>query len=246
MIIKQLILIISLSCIFTTNVYSKKLIVAVIDTGFGYNKQSFKESHLCKYGHRDFTKDKKFTARFNTKEKIPLDLNSHGTNVVGIIDKVAGKSNYCFVIVKLFSGPNGISDDKIAYENAIRYTIALNPDIINYSAGGTTFNQVEYIWIKKYLDRHSIFITSAGNNGQELGVNGNVFYPAMYDSRICVVGNIEKNGKRHSMSNYGNLVNFWEFGVNVKAFGITDTGTSQATAVHTGRVIKELNGTQSH
>lgn len=61
----------------------------------------------------------------------------------------------------------------------------------------------------------------------------------MYDKRIVVVGNKDSFGTRIKSSNYGKLVNRWEIGENQEAYGITLTGTSQATAVATGKLIGE-------
>ena len=69
----------------------------------------------------------------------------------------------------------------------------------------------------------------------------------MYDKRIYIVGNLVKKDSRSiaNTSNYGEPVNTWEVGTNVlsrlpgKSFGFM-TGTSQATAVKTGKIVREM------
>ena len=74
----------------------------------------------------------------------------------------------------------------------------------------------------------------AGNEGQE-GCN---YYPACYDSRIIVVGSSNQNGVRLDSSNYSSKVDAYMDGYEVKADGITHSGTSQSTAKMTGILVK--------
>ena len=229
-----------ISMVFADFSYAKKpIIIAVIDTGFAFTQESLAEKHLCKYGHKDFTPDQQWAKYLDTMDKIPLDMHSHGTHIVGIIDKNAGKSGYCFVIIKIF--PRNTKEYNTVYsEEALKYINNLKPDIVNYSAGGPDFDQTEYEQIEKYLDRGGIFVAAAGNNGQNLNMKNNTYYPAMYDDRIKVVGNLQRNGSQHPTSNYGRMVRYWEIGTDVRAFGMTGSGTSQATAVETGKTVREL------
>ena len=64
--------------------------IAVIDTGFGYNNLGHSAT-LCRFGHKDFTKSQKFTDKYGTIDKVPLDLHGHGTNIAGIIDTFGKK-----------------------------------------------------------------------------------------------------------------------------------------------------------
>lgn len=229
---------------------AKPIVIAVIDTGFAFNIKSLPQKHLCKYGHKDFTNDQKFAKYLNTKDKVPQDYIGHGTQIVGIIDRFANNGNYCFVIIKFYSGTPVSSEQSKYSENAFKYIANLNPDIVNYSAGGIEFDQLEYNYIEKYLNNGGIFLAAAGNNGQDLGEKPNTFYPAMYDKRIIVVGNLENKANKNPSSNYGSPVTRWEIGTNVSSYGLTATGTSQATATATGKIVRQLlkgkNGTQSN
>lgn len=216
--------------------------IAVLDTGFGYQDKGH-QAKLCNYGHMDFSIDRQFTKNYMTKTPVPLDVHGHGTNIVGIIDDYARKAhiNYCIVIIKYYS------DDQPGWLNlaitiqAIKYATNIGVDFINYSGGGPQTDPAEKLAVKKFLDKGHTFVAAAGNEGEELGKFGSAYYPAMEDKRVIVVGNLCKNGVKCKTSNYGSVVNRWEVGEDVTAFGITMTGTSQSTAVVTGKLVSESN-----
>lgn len=231
---------ISLYSLFISNAFARPIVVAVIDSGFAYTQESLAEKHLCKYGHKDFTEEQRWAKYLDTVDKVPLDLVSHGTQMVGIIDKFAGKkTKYCFVIIKVFNR-NGMENDSIPTQKAFRYATSIKADIINFSGGGIVFNELEYKEVISYLANGGIFVSAAGNNGENLDEIGHTFYPAMYDKRIKVVGNLNQDGTRNPFSNYGKVVKYWEVGTDVKAFGTTGSGSSQATATKTGKIVRKL------
>lgn len=237
----------------------RPVIVAVIDTGIS---DSLKNSDmLCKYGHRDFT---------GTSLS---DNIGHGTHISGLIDQyakdallseslsyrdlAATKSNYCQVILKFIDPFQSNSSTGENMIKAIRWAIDLNVDVINISAGGQIPLAEEEIIVKTALNRGIKVVAAAGNDSCELGgnyfnlVNGLIkkttcnYFPAMYDPRIYVVGNLNSDGTRATSSNYGNYVNSWENGMNRRSIGstgsiLTDSGTSQATAIKTGKIIRSL------
>lgn len=219
---------------------SKPIKIAVVDTGFGYLDKGH-AAHLCKYGHKDFTIDGQLTKAYGTAVPVPKDINSHGTNIVGIIDYYMKKSdiNYCIVILKFFSKKQTPEENIDSTVRAVNYATNLKIDYINYSGGGNTYQAKEKSVITKYLDQGGKLIAASGNDGINLDLSGNTYYPAMYDSRIIIVGNSTIHGVRSELSNYGSVVKRWEVGENIKAYGITLTGTSQATAVATGKIASE-------
>lgn len=199
--------------------------VAVIDTGIrrevldgGY------DNGICKFGHKDLTGN-----GLN-------DTNGHGTNVSGLIQRNAGGSNYCQVIIKYYDENHDRSniDRFIA---AIRYAIDLKVDYINISGGGPYAYQEEKEAINKALEKGIKIISAAGNNHSDLDVNP--YYPAYYSGKVYVVGNGVDEEHKAPTSNYGHRVNLWRDGQNQTAYGITNTGTSQATAIFTGELIKQ-------
>lgn len=217
----------------TTFATEKVNVVAVIDTGFSFSKKT-KGVKLCQYGHKDFTSQQLFEKRY-TKTPVPKDTHNHGTNVTGLIQKFAGKSNYCMVIIKFYNQYADGTTNTLSSIKAIRYANRINAKYINYSAGGTMSDPAEKKEVIEFLNRGGRFIAAIGNENKNTKIVP--FYPAMYDSRIVSVGAKDELGYRLSSSNYGSGVNRWEVGYKQEAFGITMTGTSQATAVTMGKII---------
>ncbi len=218
-------------------VATKPIIVAVIDTGFGYKGLGTK-AKLCKQGHKNFTSDLDMAPNLNTEDPVPMDYHGHGTNIVGIIDRYANWSTYeyCIVIVKYYSP--GFGDDNLKNTvKAIKYATAIGADFINYSGGGKDRSQDEVDAIQSFLNNGGTVVAAAGNEGADLKLTP--FYPALADDRIIVVGNLGFDGNKAPSSNYGEKVDIWERGTSIEGFGLIMTGTSQAAAVVTGKMIKQ-------
>jgi subtilisin family serine protease len=218
----------------------KPTVIAVIDSGFGAGFEN-ETVRLCKFGHRDFSQYGVSDSRFGTTDPVPTDNHGHGTNVAGVIDKYASRSNvnYCIVIIKYFD-PFRFSVDQNEHEKAtikaIMYATDIHADYINYSSGGAETNGFEINAVKRFIDQGGKFIAAAGNEHSDLAKNP--YYPAMDDDRVIVVGNKYKNGKVAQSSNYGDRVDRWEVG-DETVFGREMMGTSQAAAVATGKLVSE-------
>lgn len=218
------------------NSEQKQLKVAVVDTGLDLTDIRFKDV-LCKEGHKDFT-------------HTGLDDNhGHGTHIAGLIKQFAAKANYCLVILKYFD----VADQDNALENeltAFQEAINLKVDVVNFSGGGPAYSEKEFKLILAHPEIK--FIVSAGNNGKNLDLIENNYYPASHFlPNIIVVGNLWLNGSMEPSSNYGKKL-VWEIGYNVLSslpkecfLGYCKyregrlTGTSMSTAIHTGKYIHE-------
>lgn len=232
---------------------NKPVVIAVIDTGFNI-KGLGDGRHLCKFGHKDFTSDdliKDSDDGFGTNTPVPVDNHGHGTNIAGVIDKYAS-GYYCLVIIKYFDHVAKLGEDTHNLErtvSAIKYAANIHADIINYSGGGEDTSKEEITAVKDFLDHGGTFIAAAGNDHSELAGEDPkthkhyAYYPAMDDERVMVVGNGDGKEKeqRSPTSNYGEWVDVWEHGENVTGNGITMTGSSQATAITTGKVVSKIN-----
>jgi subtilisin len=221
--------------------------VAVIDTGFDFQSKwkklpkDLSIPKMCGDGHKDFTK-----TNIN-------DQHGHGTHVMGLIAKYAKNSNYCIVSIKYYD-ENASSEENFDRSiEALNYTLSIDVDIINYSGGGPMENEKEYDILKKLIRNDVKVVVSAGNDGANISKYENAYYPASYSKKISkefkdkrtviVVGNIKKDKKRLPSSNYGDIVNFWEIGYKVLSLLPKNstgymTGTSQSTAIKTGKIIK--------
>lgn len=204
--------------------------VAVIDTGLDLDDPRFK-SHLCSTGHQDFT-----NSTLN-------DTDGHGTHIAGLIQEYAKDADYCLIIYKFYQEDSGNVKREIL---AIKAAINNRADIINFSGGGPKFEDEEYNLIKRHPKIK--FVVAAGNEGVSLdGYTIDYYYPASYGlsyglSNIIAVGNLDANKRTHPTSNYSTQL-VWEIGTNVQStlpngkMGIM-TGTSQATAIHTGKLLR--------
>lgn len=190
--------------------------VAVIDTGL---KMLYRPSaHLCKMGHKDLT-----------GEGIH-DYKGHGTNITGLIVNNADSDKYCIVIIKAYAKGKGFDITR-----ALQYAYDIGVDIINLSGGGEGFRSDENQIVKKLLDRGTVLIFASGNNRTNLDKNCN-YYPACYDPRIFVIGS-----STTPSSNYGKKTVDVEYdGQDQTAFGETFSGSSQATAIFTGKLVNDI------
>ncbi len=189
---------------------NKPIRVAIIDTG----KSFLEDTNLC--GSIDLVGHS-----FNH-----VDINGHGTNVSSLIRDNAGDVNYCELPIRYDHIKKPMATSNTAFRLAITFPV----DIINYSGGGTGIDSEECRTIKLALDRGIKVVAAAGNNGNNLAEEP--YYPASCDERVIVVGcsNLES-------SNYGKV----DFTYKCKQVGSPPmSGTSQATAIHTGKLIQKI------
>lgn len=238
--------------------HAKQLVISVIDTGYT-KRYGFEMPNFCKSGHQDFT------TPYRNENVVPPDNNGHGTNIVHIIqDRLSflPKNSYCIVVFKYWN--KGVSDKQALINTALSFQASrkMKADLVNYSSFGQVFSIEEYNAVKEMLDDNIVLVAAAGNNSarivsEEERYNGprvrfiqnNVLmpeektvlaYPANYDSRIIVVGNLSEDRLRNPKSNWGDRIDAWEIGTNISAGGITMSGTSQATAVHASKIAIKM------
>jgi len=224
---------------------TKQIKVAIIDTGI--DEMLLSKPVYCNEGHKDFT---------NTGLN---DRHGHGTHISGIVDQYVKDVifnyklpssridnvvvNYCQIIIKFYDVKASNQDNLENTIKAFKWAISQNVDVINYSGGGNDSSPEEKKVIIEALNKGIKIVAAAGN--EHANLSKKPFYPAMYDKRIYVVGNLTQDRSPATSSNYGNEVTYWEIGTNVLSrlpngiYGIM-TGTSQATAVKTGKLIREM------
>jgi len=227
-----------------THECKKTTVIAVIDTGFGSDESWIgqENTHLCKFGHKDFT-DGITSYQFDTEDPVPVDDHGHGTHIAGLIDSYAKKTNdsYCLVILKYYDNHADDRENLLRTVKAIEYAKKIKADFINYSGGGVSPSKEEAEALKSYIDAGGTFVAAAGNEGSNIDFFH--YYPAQEDDRVIVVGNGLDKNRRGYKSNYGKRVNRWEQGDKVLMYNHYMTGTSQSTAIATGKIVAKKNKT---
>jgi len=146
--------------------------------------------------------------------------------------------DYCLVILKYYK--KGFTGNVAAGIKAIKEAVKQNVDMINYSGGGKDPIEIERKYVNMALDKNMVFVAAAGNEGKSF--EDQTYYPAMYRRDIIVVGNLmvdDNRAVRAPSSNYGEEVDLQVFGTDIKSVnGEVMTGTSQSTAIVTGRIAK--------
>lgn len=212
--------------------FSDMLKVAVLDTGYNVSN---KEIPVCSTGSRDFS-----GTTMN-------DTSNHGRHITQVIhDNVKSKKRYCQIIIK-YDHMNSVT-----YYKALEYISKDLTDIkvLNLSIASAVYSdedkvrdkinlEKEKTLIKKIVNRGVIINVAAGNHGKyiPLGKDCNVF-PACSHVDVTVVSYRDV----FSRANYGPFVDVYERGYKVRSKEGISTGSSIATAIHTGKTINKLLG----
>lgn len=205
---------------------SSNVIVAIIDTGVDVS-------------HRDlYNVLPGWDATTQTSPNRISD--SHGTMVAGFIGAIPNNNQgvagiaYGTTILPIsfmVDDLGNIISSDITMTRAIEYAVNNGAKVINCSwrYNSTLVGEA----VKSALDNGCVVVFSSGNGG------GAISYPANSDSRIIVVGAIDKNGNRASFSNYGSQLDVVAPGENVYSLypgntTVMGSGTSFATPQVTG------------
>ena len=185
------------------------------------------------------------------------DEHGHGTHIAGLIAKHAQPAPFCIMPMKYFDG-NALGEDNLLRScMALRKAIDMKADIINYSGGGVSPSDTECALVKEALDKEIIIVVAAGNEKSDITKRN--FWPAMCDHRVIAVTAKDEFGNRLKTSNYsevsvfkrGDKVNGKTVQLKIEEghdllstlpggqYGYM-TGTSQATAIMTGKLANHL------
>lgn len=170
------------------------------------------------------------------------DNDGHGTIIASLV--VQGACSEVELISCRYLNKN--NDDTLAQsKRCLRMALQKNVNYINYSSSGEEHDKEERNLFKKLGKKGVITVVAAGNNGKDLGKCKKI-YPACYNTKnMFIVGGLDNKGQKSIMSNYSKLSNFrWELGEKVAAIGKNNTyefhwGTSEATAIHTNKLLKQ-------
>jgi len=236
---------------------SKKIVVAVIDTGVDYNHQDLhnniwtRPASLAPYTDADlgeFDDRHGFDAADNDGD--PMDDNGHGTHCAGIIgaegdnsDGIAGVNWQVEIMGLKFLSRNGSGTTKDAIE-CINYVVArkkagVNVRIISASWGSTARSQALGDAIKRAHDEGIIFIAAAGNSSTNNDVRPH--YPSNYQlPNVVSVAALTRKDVLARFSNYGaKTVHIAAPGAEIMSTWPSNqyeehSGTSMATPVVSG------------
>ena len=205
--------------------FETRIKIGIIDSGISLS-QSLSD-HLCKDG-------RKSAITFDSG----LDRNGHGTNVFGLIAKQINPKTHCIISYKFWNP--GISNSK-SNMNVVNSLYQARKDgvkYINMSLGGDGSSAQELKQIGEALEKGITVVVAAGNESTNLDITCD-YFPACYKkdnlkkyNNFIVVG-----AKDVGVANYGKIITAYEKGHMV---GIPVlSGTSQATATHTGKIISK-------
>lgn len=229
---------------WTINEGSRKIVVAVIDTGIDSTNKELRPN----IWHDPKAKDI-FGWNFVSNSSNPEDQHGHGTHVAGIIGAMANPRigvsgvahNVSIMAVKYYSDANTGTVNLKNTIKAIDYAVSHGARIINYSGGGPEFSEDEYLAIRRAESAGVLFVAAAGNEHQNTDLAENFYYPSAYRlSNIISVAATDINNNILKSSNWGvKRVDVTAPGENIFStlpggkYGYM-TGTSQATAFVTG------------
>lgn len=209
---------------------SKKIKVAVIDTGIDTQHEDLKSNLWINKGETGFDNlgrdkatngidddgngfaDDVYGWNFVANNKDLTDNHGHGTHIAGIIGAVGGNgkgisgvSPQVSLMILKYYDPKGYGEDNLKNTiKAIHYAIDNGAHIINYSGGGLEYSADEKAAIAKARKRGILFIAAAGNERSNSDIKK--YYPADYNlDNIISVTAIDNKTRVLPSSNYGKL-----------------------------------------
>ncbi|CAK9253105.1 unnamed protein product [Sphagnum jensenii] len=195
---------------WNTNVGSKDIIVADIDTGADYNHEDL-AFNMWRNPNPSSAGDV-VGYDFIHNDGLPYDDNEHGTHTAGTIGAVGGNGigisgvspRVSLMAVKFLSGEgSGVTSDAI---KAINYAVANGARVLNNSWGGPADpnNQALSDAIDQARQKGVLFVAAAGNDGKNSDTSSSPSYPASFKlDNILSVAATDSNDRLASFSDYG-------------------------------------------
>jgi subtilisin family serine protease len=205
---------------WTKTTGSRKVVVAVLDTGVDYTHEDLASNiwHPSNDNLENYYDDELGTVDDEngfdaTGEDNPMDDNGHGTHCAGVIGAdgdnnvgIAGINWKVEIMPLKFMNKRGNGSTSAAIQ-AINYVIArkkqgVNVRIISASWGSTQSSKALEDAIREAGKEGIIFIAASGNSSED--TDKRPHYPAGYKlPNIVSVAALDRNDKLASFSNYG-------------------------------------------
>ena len=205
---------------WTKTTGSKKVVVAVLDTGVDYTHEDLSsniwhpsENNLENYYDDELGEVYDENGFDATGEDNPMDDNGHGTHCAGVIGAdgdngigIAGINWKVEIMPLKFMNKRGNGSTSAAVQ-AINYVIArkkqgVNVRIISASWGSTQSSKALEDAIRAAGEEGIIFIAASGNSSDD--TDKRPHYPAGYKlPNVVSVAALDRNDKLASFSNYG-------------------------------------------
>jgi subtilisin family serine protease len=207
----------------------KQVIIAVIDSGVDLTHPDLQSVLMPGYD-------------FANKDATPEDDSGHGTKVCGIIGAkgnngsgIAGVDldvNIAIMPVKFMKMNNGSTTGSLADAvSAIYYAVDNGASVINASWGFDSYSQSLSDAINYAKSHGVLFVTSAGNSGEDNDTTNH--YPSNYQiDNIIAVAAMNMDGSLASFSNYG-----------VKNVHIAAPGVGITSTTLNGGIVYGASGT---
>ena len=177
-------------------------VVAVLDTGVAYRK-------LGRYRRAPDLGDVVPGYDFVDEDRLPFDLNGHGTHVTGTIAESTNNRRaatgiaYAAKIMPVRTLDRFGAGDAVTVSRGIRYAVRHHADVINMSLEFPAFVNAAQIpqmmSAIRYAHRHGVVMTAVAGNGSGAAV---LPYPGRAHDVIAVAGTTE-HGCRAEYSNAG-------------------------------------------
>lgn len=197
--------------------------VAVVDSGVNYNQEDLAANMWTSASYPKHGYD------FVDNDNDPMDLCGHGTHVAGTIGAVGGNAlgtiGVCPAvrIMAVRSLNAAGSGTTVSIAEGIGFAVAQGAKVINMSlGGGSDTDAVMADAIGAARDAGVLVVAAAGNDGADVGVNGNQTYPCNYSAdydNVVSVAALDQNFALADFSNYSAAF------VNVGAPGVNITST---------------------
>jgi len=195
---------------------SSQVVVAVVDTGVDYDHPDLKANMWVNPGEQPNGIDDDGNGFVDDihgisaipGETTPMDTNSHGTHVAGIVaavanngQGVAGVAPGCRLMALKFLAADGSGPTSRAI-TCIDYAVAKGARIINASWGGPDGGEALEDAIRRAGEAGVLFVTAAGNFAQDNDLIPN--FPASYElSNLISVGASTRTDGVMALSNFG-------------------------------------------